>query len=73
VPTIEGPVDVTIPAATAPGAVLRLTGKGLPLFAGPGRGDLYLRLAFEMPSRLTREQQELYEQLRALEQSEGPH
>jgi molecular chaperone DnaJ len=67
VPTLDGSVDVTIPAGTQPGAVLRLGSKGLPEFGTTRRGDLYLRMQVQVPLRLTRKQRELYTALRPLE------
>ncbi len=67
VPTLNGSATVAIPAGTQPGAVLRLRGKGLPEFGGRGRGDLYLRVAVEVPKRLSKEERQLYERLRTLE------
>lgn len=65
--TLEGSIDVTVPAGTQPDAVLRLKGKGLPVFRSDRQGDLYLRIHLKVPEHLSREQRELYEQLRAIE------
>jgi len=67
VPTLEGSVEVTIPAGTQPGSVLRVAGKGLPAFGSERRGDLYLNLEILIPERLNRRQRELYKELQALE------
>ena len=66
VPTLDGTLTVKVPPGTQPGAPLRLRGKGLPRFGERGRGDLYLRLAFELPARLDSEERKLWERLRAL-------
>jgi molecular chaperone DnaJ len=66
VPTLDGPVAVKVPPGTQPDAQLRLRGKGLPRFGGKGRGDLYVRLRLRVPQRLSSEERELYERLRAL-------
>lgn len=66
VPTLEGGVEVTVPPGTQPGEVLRLRGKGLPVFGARGRGDLNLRIEVRVPERLTAEERALYEKLRAL-------
>lgn len=66
VPTLDGSASVTIPPGTQSGAVLRLKGKGLPEFGGRGHGELYLRIEVHIPEKLSREERELYEQLRAL-------
>jgi molecular chaperone DnaJ len=66
VPTLEGMTTVSVPPGTQPGAVLRLRGKGLPVFGGRRRGDLYLRLHITVPESLTAEERQLWERLRAL-------
>lgn len=66
VPTLDGALTVKVPPGTQPGAPLRLRGKGLPRFGERGRGDLYLRLAFELPARLDGEERKLWERLRTL-------
>ena len=65
VPTLGGSVSVTIPPGTQPGAVLRLKDKGLPEFSNGRHGEMYLRIEVRVPEKLSREQRELYEQLRA--------
>ncbi len=65
-PTLDGVVEVTVPAGTQPGEVLRLRGKGLPVFGARGRGDLNLRIEVKIPERLSAEERALYEKLRAL-------
>ncbi|MDD5331134.1 MAG: J domain-containing protein [Sulfuricella sp.] len=71
VPTLDGSASVTVPPGTQPDAVLRLRGKGLPLFGEKGRGDLYLRIGVHVPEHLSREERELYEQLRAIARNAG--
>jgi len=67
VPTLEGgKADVKIPAGIQPDTVLRLRNKGLPRFGGKGRGDMYLQVRIQIPEKLSREERELYERLRAL-------
>lgn len=65
-PTLDGVVEVTVPAGTQPGEVLRLRGKGLPLFGTRSRGDLNLRIEVKIPERLSAEERAMYEKLRAL-------
>ncbi len=65
--TLEGRVEVNIPAGTQPEEVLRIRGKGLPQFAGPGRGDLNLRIRVQVPEHLSARERALYEELQALE------
>jgi molecular chaperone DnaJ len=66
VPTLDGSVSVTIPPGTQPGALLRLKEKGLPEFGNGRHGELYLRVEVHVPEKLSREERELYERLRAL-------
>lgn len=63
VPTLEGPHDLTIPEGTQTGTELRLKGKGVPEVQGRGRGDLVVHIDVRTPSKLTREQRKLFEQL----------
>ena len=49
VPTLLGPVMLTIPKGSNSGAVLRLKGKGVRSPTGGGRGDQYVRLAVTLP------------------------
>jgi molecular chaperone DnaJ len=51
--------------------VLRVQGKGLPEFGNGRHGELYLRIEVLVPERLSREERELYEQLRAID--DKPH
>ena len=71
VPTLDGSASVTIPPGTQPGAVLRLKGKGLPEFGDGRRGEMYLRIDVQVPEKLSREEQELYERLRSIGSKEG--
>ncbi|MCF8033980.1 MAG: J domain-containing protein [Desulfarculaceae bacterium] len=56
-------LKVKLPKGTQPGARLRLKGQGLPKFKGSGDGDLFVRVALEVPQRLSKEQKELLEKL----------
>ena len=64
VPTLEQPQKLKITEGTQNGAQFRLRGKGVPVINGSGRGDLYVHIDVKMPTRLTREQRKLLEQLR---------
>lgn len=65
VPTLAGSVSVTVPPGTQPGTVLRLKGRGLPEFGSGHYGELYLRIEVHIPEKLSAEERELYERLRA--------
>jgi DnaJ-class molecular chaperone len=64
VPTLDGPVEMTIPAGTQGGQKLRLRGQGLNRRGG-GRGDQYARLKIVIPARLTAQEKEIFEKLKA--------
>jgi DnaJ-class molecular chaperone len=48
VPGLSGALNLSIPAGSNTGSVLRLKGKGVP---GPVAGDLYVRLVVSLPDR----------------------
>lgn len=70
VPTLEGRVSMSIAEGTQSGTVLRLRGKGLPPLQPRleveqlhrMRGDLYVRIFVEVPTKLTSRQRELLEE-----------
>jgi len=64
VPTIEGAVDMTVPAGAQGGQRLRLRGQGMQR-RGSGRGDQYVRLKLVNPPTLTDSERTLFEQLAA--------
>ncbi|MFH1132367.1 MAG: DnaJ C-terminal domain-containing protein [Pseudomonadota bacterium] len=59
VPTLEGSVQMTLPAGQAGGQRLRLKGKGLPRKDGT-KGDLLAQLKITVPAKLTEEQKRLF-------------
>jgi curved DNA-binding protein len=64
VPTLDGPVLLTVPPATRSGRKLRLRGRGLANGKG-GRGDLYAHVHIDMPATLTERERELFKELAA--------
>ena len=50
VPTLDGPVTLSVPPKSSGGRALRLKGKGLPRIGG-GRGDLLVTLKIVLPER----------------------
>ena len=64
VPTLEEPAKLKIPEGTQNGAEFRLRHKGVPAVNGGGRGDLCIHIDVKVPSKLTRDQRKLLEQLR---------
>ncbi len=63
VPTLNGDENLTIPAGTQPGTVLRMRGKGAPLLRGSGRGDQIIILNVSIPTDLDAEQRDLVKEL----------
>jgi len=49
-PTLDGDVEVRIPAGASSGSVLRLKGRGVPKPGGGQRGDQLIRLMIDLPS-----------------------
>lgn len=64
VPTLDQPHKLKIPEGTQNGAQFRVRNKGVPNLNGSGRGDLLVHIDVKVPSRLTRDQRKLLEQLR---------
>jgi len=70
VPTLDGRVQIQIPEGTQSGRVLRLRGKGLPPLQPrldpeqlkKMRGDLYVKVFVEVPTKLNARQRELLEE-----------
>lgn len=65
VPTLDGPVIMTVPPDSHTGTRLRLRGKGLPEKGGE-RGNEYVRLVIDIPPALSDEERDLYRQLQNL-------
>ncbi len=66
VPTLDGPVQMQIPAGVRSGQRLRLKGKGYPQPQGR-RGDQIVEVQVVIPQNISPEAKALYEQLYALE------
>lgn len=62
VPTLGGRVTLKVPAESQSGKVFRLRGKGVKSVRSSSTGDLYCRVAVEVPVNLTREQRDALEQ-----------
>lgn len=62
VATLDGPVDIKIPAGIKHGEILRLRGKGVG--TGSNRGDFMVHIVIDIPQKLSRTARKLVEQLK---------
>ncbi|WP_442481854.1 molecular chaperone DnaJ [Aeoliella sp. SH292] len=67
VPTLNGRGEVKVPAGTQSGDVFRLGGRGMPDPRSHGLGDLLVQVTIEVPTKLSKEEQQLLRQLAELE------
>src|SRR5512136_3119453 len=65
VPTVDGSTKLKIPAGIQPGKVFTIKARGVPHLRKSGRGDQLVVINVDIPSRLTKEQRELFEKLAA--------
>ena len=73
-PTLEGLHELTIPEGTQNGAQLRIKGKGIAEVQGRGRGDLIVHIEVRTPTKLSRDQRRLLEELQqTLPLDNDPH
>jgi len=63
VPTVDGQEALRIPPGTQPGKVFTIRARGVPRLRHTGRGDQKVIVNIAIPTKLTKEQRELFEQL----------
>jgi molecular chaperone DnaJ len=63
VPTLEGEEEVAISPGIQSGTVLRLRNKGVPHLRKNGRGDELVLVRVDVPTKLSREQKRLFNEL----------
>jgi molecular chaperone DnaJ len=63
VPTLEGEQMLKIPEGTQSGTTLKLRGKGVPVLNGHGKGDLFVEVRVQTPTKLNKHQRELLQEL----------
>lgn len=63
VPTLEKTEKLKVEEGTQPNTIIKLKGKGLPRLHSHGRGDQYVRLVVDIPTRLNKQQKELLQKL----------
>jgi molecular chaperone DnaJ len=71
IPTIDGIIKYTIPEGTQTATVFKLKGKGIKRLRSNSRGDQYVRVNVEVPTRLTQKQKDLLRQFAEISGDEG--
>ena len=52
-----------VPDGTQPGSTFRIRNKGVPVLNGHGKGDLYVEVRVQIPTKLNKRQKELLQEL----------
>jgi molecular chaperone DnaJ len=60
--TLDGRKELEVPAGSQHDDLINLQGLGVPRLKGAGRGDLYIRLKIQVPTKLSKDQRELLQQ-----------
>jgi len=63
VQTVDGPVTMKIPAGTQPGSDFKLSGHGVPHLRGNTRGAQIVTILVDIPTKLSKKQKQLLEEL----------
>jgi len=71
VPTLEGKVEMKIPAGTQSGRIFRLKEKGVPDVHDREQGDELVKVNVEIPTKLSPEQRRLIEEFARISAEEG--
>lgn len=58
IPTLDGRIRHTVPEGTQTGSIFKVKGKGIPFIRGNGRGDLYIKVNVEVPTKLNDKQKD---------------
>ena len=66
VDTPYGKVNLKIPKSTEGGSIFRIKNKGMPVLGSENeKGNLYVKVNLDVPTRLSREEKKLWEQLKS--------
>ncbi len=69
VPTLSGKtLNLNIPEQTQNGRTFRLSGQGMPVMRSERRGDLYVTVNAQLPTKLSARERELFEELRRIKE-----
>lgn len=63
VSTLHGDINLKVPPATKAGGIFRVKGQGVPKMNSTQKGDLYLKVDIQIPTRLTIKQRKLLQEL----------
>jgi molecular chaperone DnaJ len=61
VPTMDGPVPLSLQPGTQSGSTYRLRGRGMPSVRGSSRGDQLITVHVVVPTKLSKRERELLE------------
>lgn len=64
--TLDGDIELKIPAGTQPGKVFKLAGKGVPVIGSSKRGDLLVTARVVIPHKLNKKEAELLKEIAEL-------
>jgi molecular chaperone DnaJ len=71
IPTLEGDYRLKIPEGTQSGTQFRIRSKGVPSLNGHGRGNLFVEVRVQTPTKLSKRQRELMQEMASLTQPEN--
>jgi molecular chaperone DnaJ len=71
VPTLEGEHTLKVPDGTQSGTTMRIRGKGVPVLNGHGKGDLFVEVRVQTPTKLNKRQRELLQELEGMTRVEN--
>jgi curved DNA-binding protein len=72
VKSISGTVKMKIPSGTQNDKTFRIKGKGMPVYDRSDQfGDLYVQIQVALPKSLGKEEKQLFEQLKQLQQGKN--
>ena len=71
VPTMEGEHTLKVPEGVQSGTTMRVRGKGVPVLNGHGKGDLFVEVRVQTPTKLNKRQRELLQELEGMTRIEN--
>ena len=70
--TVDGQVELKIPAGTQPGTTLLMSKRGVPRLGNPTlRGDHMVKVQVKIPDRLSADEKAKYEELKAIQETKS--